>query len=139
MKSSSYCKLSIDHHIYNEIVCEESHVFRPFSNNAAGATTTVKQRLLLVSEEKETVDEQPEITRRCSLLYDQVPTPKPTSGELKASRDLIKKLCKMSAEDIQTQFSDLFTTFVYTARLLSPTALSSLYKHAGHICFSGRY
>lgn len=129
----------MDHHIYSEISCEESHIFRPFSNNAAGATTTVKQRLVLIGEEKTIVDDQPEITKRCSLLFDQVATPKPTSGELKTSRDLIKKLCRLNIEDVQTQFSHLFTTFIYNARLLSHAALSSLYKHAAHICFSGRY
>lgn len=133
------CELSIDHYIYNDIQCTETHVFQPFSNQAAGATTVVKQRLTLQKEIQSTLEEQSEISRRTSLLYDHVQTTKPTSGELKTARDSLKQLCKLSAEDLQSQFSDLFTKFIHTARLLSHVALSSLFDHAGTICVSGKY
>ncbi|KAF5274561.1 hypothetical protein FQA39_LY07173 [Lamprigera yunnana] len=138
IKSASVCKLSIDHNIYNEVVCEEIHKFEPFSNNAAGASTVVKQTLTLQSEVTATLEEQPPIIKRTNLLYDQVPTPKPTSGELKASRDALRQLCKLNTKDFQAQFSDIFTEFIHTARLLSYVALSSLYGHAGIICQSGK-
>lgn len=138
MKSTSTCQLSIDHYVYNGVECEERHVFQPFSNGDAGATTVVKQRLILLEEIEATVDEQDSITRRTTLRYDHVPTPKPTSGELKASRDLIRKLCRLSADDVQAEFSDLFTQFIHSSRPLSYTALKTLYDHAARICTTGR-
>lgn len=139
LKSSSYCSLSVDHNIYNDIRCEESHLFKPFSNQDAGATTLVKQRLILIDETDEMVEDLGPIQRRASLFYDQVSTPKPTSGEMKASRDLIKKLCKLSTDDVQTVFSDLFTKFIHTSRLLSYSALTILYEHSRTLCKSGKY
>lgn len=113
-------------------------MFQPFSNKDAGATTIVRQRLSLLSEEDHTLDELEPVSRRTPLLFDHVPTPKPTSGELRSSRDLIKKLCKLSADDVQTKFSDLFTKFIHTLRVLSYTALSTLYLHADVTCSTGR-
>lgn len=113
-------------------------MFQPFSNRDAGATTIVRQRLTLLSEANVTLEEQEPVSRRTSLLFDHVPTPKPTSGELRASRDLIKKLCKLSADDVETEFSDLFTKFIHTLRHLSYTALSTLYLHADITCPTGR-
>lgn len=140
MKSSSKCVLSIDHRIYNDISCEESHLFEPFSNQDAGATTIVKQRLILTDEiGKEIMEKQPSIERRESLFYNQVSTPKPTSGEMKTSRDLIKKLCKLSTDDVQTVFSDLFTKFIHTSRVLSYSALTILYEHSRTLCETGKY
>ncbi|KAF5300365.1 hypothetical protein FQR65_LT00986 [Abscondita terminalis] len=138
MSSKSTCKVAIDHNIYNDVNCEEVHVFQPFSNNAAGAITTVKQILTLQSEFETILEDVLPITKRTNLLYDQVPTPKPTSGELKASRDALRQLCKLNSNDFQAEFSDLFTQFIHTARLLSYVALSSLYGHAGLICTSGK-
>ncbi|KAK4871887.1 hypothetical protein RN001_016011 [Aquatica leii] len=138
MLSTSSCKIAVDRNIYNDVNCEEIHVFQPFSNNAAGAITIVKQILSLQSEFEAILEDLLPITKRTNLLYDQVPTPKPTSGELKASRDALRQLCKLNAKDFQAEFSDLFTQFIHTARLLSYVALSSLYGHAGVICTSGK-
>lgn len=113
-------------------------MFEPFSNRDAGATTIVKQRLSLFSENDQILDELEPVSRRTSLRFDHVSTPKPTSGELKTSRDLIKKLCKLSADDVQSKFSDLFTKFIHTLRSLSYTALSTLYLHSDVTCATGR-
>lgn len=138
LKSEARCEFSIDHRIFQNVECEESHIFEPFSNRAAGATTIVRQRLTLIDEVPEIVEEQAPIERRTPLLYDHVPTPKPTSGELKSSRDLIKKLCRVSADDVRTEFSDLFTKFIHTARLLSSPALKALHNHASTLCDMGK-
>lgn len=131
--------MSIDHRIYNDIRCEESHLFEPFSNQDAGATTIVKQRLILIDEIEEIIEKQPSIERRESLFYNQVSTSKPTFGEMKISRDLIKKLCKLSTDDVQTIFSDLFTKFIHTSRRLSYPALQALYRHSRILCETGKY
>ena len=76
--------------------------------------------------------------KRTSLLFDHSVTPKPTSGELKASRDLIKLLCQLNADDVQDGYAEAFTKFIQTARRLSYSALSLIYKRAGSICTTGR-
>lgn len=139
LKSSTRCQMSIDHNIYSEITCEESHVLQPFSNQDAGATTIVEQRLILLGENTVTLGEQSELSRRTSLLFDHVPSPKPTHDKLRASRELIKKMCKQSTDDVQIDFSDLFTKFIQTLRLLSYPSLSALYGHAGATCPTGKY
>lgn len=139
LKSLSKCELSIDHNIYNEITCEESHVFQPFSNQDAGAATIVTQRLILLTENSKTVEEQLEISRRTGLLFDHVPSSKPTYDEIKTARDLIKKMCSQSTDDVQIEFSDLFTKFIQTLRLLSYPSLAALYGHAAMTCPTGRW
>lgn len=140
LKSLSKCELSIDHNIYNEITCEESHVFQPFSNQNAGAATIVAQRLILLTENNKTVEEeQMEISRRANLLFDHVPSSKPTYDEIRTARDLIKKMCSQSTDDVQIQFSDLITKFIQTLRLLSYPSLTALYGHAAMTCPTGRW
>ncbi|XP_069692884.1 uncharacterized protein Apoltp isoform X2 [Periplaneta americana] len=139
MKSNSSCEMSVDHNIYNKIECQEVHLFQPFSGNNSGAQTTTKQVLTLLSEKNTTEEETPDlVSRRSTLLFDHDQTPKPVSGELRASRDLIKAMCKLNMDDIQPEFPDAFTKFVHTARLLSYPALSQVYNRANSICSTGR-
>lgn len=52
--SSSYCEMSIDNYIYNNIECYERHVLIPFSNEQNGAVTKSFMRLKLIAEVNET-------------------------------------------------------------------------------------
>jgi hypothetical protein len=54
MRSNSSCEMSVDHNVYNKIVCQEVHIFQPFSSNDSGAHTTVKQVLTLLTESNST-------------------------------------------------------------------------------------
>lgn len=78
------------------------------------------------------------IEKRTDLLFDHNATPKPLSGELKASRDLVKSLCKLDVDDVQVTYPDAFTKFIQVARHLSYTALIQIYNRAGSICSSGK-
>ncbi|XP_063238573.1 vitellogenin-like [Bacillus rossius redtenbacheri] len=142
MRSSSRCHLTVDHNVYTSVGCEERHVFRPFSGAASGATTVTAQSLTLFAENNATASDDDDdpgvVTRRTSLLFDHDLTPKPTTGELKASRDLVKVMCRLSTDDIQRDFPNVFTQFIHTARLLSSQALTQLFSRANSICRSGR-
>lgn len=138
LKSKSDCVLSIDHRVYNRIECEERHLFRPFANEEAGATTVVRQLLVLTEEGDGRIIDQDYIMRRTNLLYDQVPSPKPTSVELKSSREFIKKLCRLNTEEIRLKFSDLFTRFIRAMRLLSRDTLATLFHQANSLCPTGK-
>ncbi|PNF37376.1 hypothetical protein B7P43_G17198, partial [Cryptotermes secundus] len=138
MRSNSSCEISVDHNVYNKIVCQEVHLFQPFSSNDSGAHTVVKQVLTLLTESNSTSEVPDPVNRRSTLLFDHNQTPKPVSGELKASRDLIKAMCKLNVDDIQPEFPEVFTKFIHTARLLSYPALSQVYSRVTSICSTGK-
>nr|CAD7398658.1 unnamed protein product [Timema cristinae] len=138
MKSKSECELVVDHNIYSKISCQEEHVFQPFSGHGSGATTRTSAIVTFLSENNITLNNEDNIEKRTSLLFDHNLTTKPTSGELKTSRDLIKAMCRLNADDVQSGFPNVFTEFIHTARLLSYPALTQLFNRAGAICNSGR-
>ncbi|XP_076260910.1 apolipoprotein lipid transfer particle isoform X2 [Rhynchophorus ferrugineus] len=137
LKSSSHCIISIDHNIYKEIFCRENFIIEPFSNNAAGASTTVIQRLVL-KEEGERKNDPNEILRRTNLKFDYSMPKQPINGDLRTTRNLIKKLCKESQQDTPSSFSDLFGKFIYSLRSLSYPALSSIYSHSRMTCSNAK-
>lgn len=54
MRSNSSCEMSVDHNVYNKIICQEVHLFQPFSSNDSGAHTVVTQVLTLLTESNST-------------------------------------------------------------------------------------
>ncbi|ERL94743.1 hypothetical protein D910_12017 [Dendroctonus ponderosae] len=138
LQSSSRCVLSIDQNIYKEISCEENFILEPFSNKAAGASTIVIQKLVLKEQGEKHSGEENEISTRTNLKFDHNIPKQPANGDLRKTRDLIKKLCKESQHDLQSDFSDLFGKFIYGLRGLSYPALSSFYAHSGAACPSAK-
>lgn len=134
--------MTIDHNIFQDVVCFERHELVPFSNNGSGAVTISKVRLTLADEERyELPNRETElnIVKRVPLLFNHYPTPKPTHGEIKASRDLLKQMCRLGFPNIQRDFIDVFTKFLVTARVLSVAALKQLVSRASSICENGKY
>lgn len=54
MRSDSSCEMSVDHNVYNKIICQEVHIFQPFSSKDSGAQTIIKQVLTLLTESNST-------------------------------------------------------------------------------------
>ncbi|CAL7937265.1 unnamed protein product [Xylocopa violacea] len=79
-------------------------------------------------------------TRRTSLLYDYSKTPRTVHGELRSSRDLLKTMCKLgvSSDELQQRFSETFTAFIQSTRLLDYPSLSQLFVRANGICKTGK-
>lgn len=71
-------------------------------------------------------------------MFDHNATPKPTSGELKASRDLIKTLCRLDTDNLHLGYTDAFTKMVQVGRRLSYAALTQIYTRAGSLCSTGK-
>lgn len=85
-------------------------------------------------------DDAPEIGARSTLLFNHYPSTKPTHGEIKTARELLKQMCNLGFPDIQRDFIEVFTKFLHTARLLSHTALHELLARAASICRqNGKY
>ncbi|XP_037927466.1 apolipophorins [Teleopsis dalmanni] len=144
LSSESYCNMTIDHNLYREISCYERHQLIPFSNSSTGAVTTTSSRLQLKGEESyssgEFLADYDEIIEvRDTLLFDHTPSVKPTHGEIKAARDLLKEMCAVGFPNIRKEFSKYFTQFLQTAKNLDYKALSQLIARAASICENGKY
>ncbi|XP_024879673.1 uncharacterized protein LOC112459670 [Temnothorax curvispinosus] len=158
-KSRSDCEITIDHNIYERVVCEEVRLLQPLSNgDKAGAKTESRTVLQLVQESTSSVhgfeededddddgrDEDNFVRRtprvkRTTLLYDHAKTLKTMHGELRTSRDLLKTMCRLgNAEELQQRFSEVFTNFVHSARFLDYPLLSQLFSRANSICKNGK-
>ncbi|XP_055591953.1 uncharacterized protein LOC129743787 [Uranotaenia lowii] len=142
LNSTSYCNISVDNYVYKEAVCFERHQLVPFSNGAAGAVTESYSRMTLADEESYVPEDQTpdeyEIQKRSTLIYDHTPSARDSHDEIKASRELLKELCRLGFPDIRRNFPDVFLNFLSTARVLSFTALSQLLYRSKSICENGK-
>ncbi|XP_053697453.1 uncharacterized protein LOC128744450 [Sabethes cyaneus] len=143
LNSTSYCNISVDNYIYKEAICYERHQLVPFSNDRAGAVTESYSKLVLADEESYTpeehnIDDDYEIQKRSTLIYDHTPSVRDSNDEIKASRELLKDLCRLGFPDIKRSFPDVFLHFLSTARMLSFTALSQLLYRSKSICENGK-
>lgn len=164
LKSHSDCEITIDHNVYDRVVCEEVRQLRPLSNgDKAGARTETRMTLQLVQEATETafyrefeqyrnIDDDDRSdndnfikgaphTKRTTLLYDHAKTLKTMHGELRTSRDLLKSMCRLTvnADELQQRFSEMFINFIHSARFLDYPSLSQLFVRANSICKNGKY
>lgn len=160
-KSHSDCEITIDHNIYERVVCDEMQMLQPLSNgDKAGARTESRMVLQLVQEttnfihefeedednnndegrdEDNFVQRTPRI-KRTTLLYDHTKTVRTMHGELRTSRDLLKSMCRLgNTDELQQRFSEVFTNFVHSARFLDYPSLSQLFSRANSICKNGKY
>ncbi|XP_070169221.1 uncharacterized protein Apoltp isoform X2 [Polyergus mexicanus] len=161
-KSRSDCEITIDHNVYERVVCDEVRLLQPLSNgDKAGARTDSRMILQLIqetkktdffqeSEENEDIDDEEKdednfirgasVTKRTTLLYDHTKMPKTMHGELRTSRDLIKSMCRLAtnADDLQQRFAEMFTNFIHSARFLDYPLLSQLFARANNICKHGK-
>lgn len=129
----------MDHNVYNRIECRQTHLLEPFSGKKSGAVTTTTQKLTLLLEEDDLAKEDKSyISRRTHLLYDHLTTPKPTIAELKTARRHLKELCDLGTEDGHEYFSETFSKYIRSARLISHTALYHLYRKSGMVCSMGK-
>lgn len=152
LKSTNECEITIDHNVYERVVCKDTYQLRPLSNdNNVGARTESIAILQLIDEVKEEFYDEEEskeddeygdkgIAIRTNLLYDHEKVPKTIHGELRTSREFLKILCRNSAnfDEIQQRFSETFTAFVQSARLLDYPYLSQLFARANGVCKTGK-
>ncbi|KAK2581438.1 hypothetical protein KPH14_005113 [Odynerus spinipes] len=158
LKSTTECEITIDHNVYQNVVCKDTHQLQPLTNDdTAGVRTESTATLRLLEEVKdpyiadydeEEEDESKEdekypskgISVRTNLLYDHSKVSRTIHGELRTSRDLLKNLCRLGAhpDELQQRFAETFTAFVHSARLLDYPSLSQLFARANGICKTGK-
>ena len=67
MQSDSSCEMSVDHNVYNKIICQEVHIFQPFSSKDSGAQTIIKQVLTLLTESNFTSEVPGNLSREAQI------------------------------------------------------------------------
>lgn len=152
LKSRSECEITIDHNIYEQVICRDFHLLKPLSNgDKAGARTQITSMIKLLRETDEinllydddsddSISKSLINTKRTTLLYDHAKTAKTMHGELRTSRDFLKTLCKLGdTEELQHRFAETFTGFINSARLLDYPSLSQLFARGNSICKTGKY
>ncbi|KAJ8665525.1 hypothetical protein QAD02_007187, partial [Eretmocerus hayati] len=78
-------------------------------------------------------------TKRVNLLYTHNETPQSVNGELRNSRDSLKIMCDLnSSGELDEDFSEEFTKFIQSSRLLDFQSLSQLIHRADSICSDAR-
>ena len=78
-------------------------------------------------------------SKRTTLLYDHAKSPRTIYGELRTSRDLLKIMCQLGTpQELRENFSEVFTKFIHSARMLDYQGLSQLYNRAQGICKTGK-
>lgn len=139
LKSSSECLLSIDHNIYNRISCEETHILQAFSNQDSGATTSIKQELVLTDEvQVNSNEEDQEMYKRMPLNFDHTIPLKPTTDDLTETTKLAKELCKSDKMQGVVDPSDILRKFIYNLKTLSYEAIKDFYQNIGTVCPNAR-
>lgn len=164
VESRSDCELTIDHNVYQQVVCKDLHQLQPFSTNSTGARTESTAVLRLINEAKDDEDEyemnneddvdddeeeenekQSENewdlhAKRTTLIYDYSRSSKTIHGELRTSRNLLITLCRFGVkmDEYHQRFPEMFTRFVHSARLLDYLSLSQLFIRANFICSTGQ-
>ncbi|XP_031834655.2 apolipoprotein lipid transfer particle isoform X2 [Nomia melanderi] len=156
VESRSDCELIIDHNVYEQVVCKDLHRLQPLSSGKTGARTESTAELRLLKETKdnysneygneaeeedeEEEDVQMDRARRTTLLYDYSKTAKNAYWERRSARDLLRTMCRLGvgAEELQHRFSETFTAFIHSARLLDYPWLSQLFARANTYCKTGK-
>ncbi|XP_054743946.1 uncharacterized protein LOC129248428 [Anastrepha obliqua] len=143
LDSKSYCDMTINNNLYQEVTCYEQHQLIPFSNSNSGAVTKVISRLVFQDEENYSIGdflaEHIEIIeKRSTLIFDHTPSIKPTHSEIKLARDLLKDICYLGFPNIQREFVNVFTDFLRTIKQLDYDALTQLLTRSASICEKGK-
>lgn len=151
LASSAECDITIDHNVYQRVQCRDEHRLEPLSNGraSAGAKSEILSSLDLVAEIDDHVDHpidslsdiESEVLsgRRSNLLYDHASSPRTIYGELRTSRDLLKTMCQLGTPlELRRNFSEVFTSFVHSARMLDYQGLAQLFQRSRDICKTGR-
>lgn len=156
LESHSDCELTVDHNVYEEVICKDIHRLQPLSSGTTGARTESTAMLKLVKEirveqsndygrsiENEDYDDsrEPDRIKRTTLLYDYMGTTEKANWKLRSPRNLLKAMCKWGAasDEPQQGFSETFSAFIHFQRVFDDyPSLSQLFSRANTYCKTGK-
>lgn len=154
LDSSNECEITIDHNVYDRVVCWDKYRLIPLSNGEQNSVrTSTTSNLKLIEETNEALpeefqrkqpndddEEKQDHMKRTTLLYDHAKNSQTVFGELRTTRELLKKMCQLGPgfDELQKKFAEMFTAFVHSARFLDHPSLFALFTRANNICNNGK-
>lgn len=160
LESHSDCELTVDHNVYEEVVCKDVHRLQPLSSGNTGARTESTAMLRLVKETRDEEtneygrssenedDDNDDVYRtldrvkRTTLIYDYMGTTEKANWKLRTPRSLLKAMCKWgvdTTDEPQQGFSETFAAFIHFQRVFDDyPSLSQLLSRANSYCKTGK-
>ncbi|XP_076641857.1 apolipoprotein lipid transfer particle [Halictus rubicundus] len=157
LESRSDCELTVDHNVYEEVVCKDVHRLQPLSSGNTGARTesTAVLRLVKETRDEETneygrsneneddddADSALDHVKRTTLIYDYMGTTERANWKLRTPRSLLKAMCKwgVASDEPQQGFSETFAAFIHFQRVFDDyPSLSQLFSRANTYCKTGK-
>ncbi|XP_028404665.1 uncharacterized protein LOC114527217 [Dendronephthya gigantea] len=129
LKSNSLCKFVMSpKQKIGKVLCEETHLFRPFSagyNSSSGAMTTVRQSISMLGHSE--ASKNPSVPEtRSSLKYEHVDDPEMTTKRIKDVADILTKLDV--EEIVKPDTARLFTKLIFAIRRLNLKGLGFMWS-----------
>ena len=128
MNSSSICSQQIVAGVFQQVVCEEQHIFRPLASQIAGAKTVVSTSLSFVAIEDAVISQPAGEYQASELLFDA----RGLRYELlnaKSINSVVRSICQTLASDKQSVVSQHFTELVYALRKASAKEVKDAYNN----------
>ncbi|XP_014673849.1 PREDICTED: uncharacterized protein LOC106814086 [Priapulus caudatus] len=132
--SSHHCQQIINNKILNRAYCKESHLFKPFSKDQAGAVTTTKQTLTYMESYIGAQSRMDYITHRTTMLFDHKYNGEQNKNYENEAEMVLREICGKAGDDIRPETPHMFTSLVYKLRELSADRLRSIYGRIDNIC-----
>ncbi|XP_037094876.1 LOW QUALITY PROTEIN: uncharacterized protein LOC119114923 [Pollicipes pollicipes] len=127
VKSSLRCQQRVSTERLQSAECEESHLFRPFSQGENGAVTRTTVRLTEVTVRDAVPSyDSDEPTVRGSLLFDHADAQLTQRNRVQAAAELLAQLELKTADGVRPEVPALFTRLVRTLRHFDASGLSQL-------------
>ncbi|XP_063615204.1 uncharacterized protein LOC134788259, partial [Penaeus indicus] len=124
--STNECHQRVEDGILKMVECEEIHMFRPFSSDKAGAITTGKTNMILMSQEQASPVANFEFNRN-TLVFEHTHT---TEAQLEAVEEILNTLKVASENDIQPEVPSLFAKLVTSLKELNYPQLNTVFNNA---------
>nr|CAB3262975.1 uncharacterized protein LOC100186072 [Phallusia mammillata] len=135
VKSSQTCDQTIRDGAIIEILCEEEHVFVPFSKEDAGIRTRITQTSSLLSKQlSHSVDTLGESdVRRTSIVFEKEENSF-SSSDISEVQSVVDNLCEIMGTELYSQVGEDFIKMVFLLRRLDPSALEQVHSSLDGAC-----
>ncbi|GFO07588.1 microsomal triglyceride transfer protein large subunit [Plakobranchus ocellatus] len=112
--------------VMTSATCTETHVYRPFSNQQSGATTSVKQSLTYKNYKTHVSSRQDMIYSKDSLLFDHSATRPSAEQARRQAEEKLKEICESTAYDVRPESPRLFSDLVTALKALDIQTLERI-------------
>ncbi|XP_050403910.2 uncharacterized protein LOC126819756 [Patella vulgata] len=138
IKSEHECNQEVDNTeaYLKNVMCKETHVYRPFSNENSGALTRIIQKLKYKSMRQGVTTRPGYITRRANMFFEHAKEPVSSEMQRKDVERKLQEICHATSSDIRPQVPMMFSELVHLLRNLNTVTMRDIYIQvtSGSIC-----